>query len=307
MKVHSRHNSKNNKQKHISRVFFVAVAILILGIIVPFLFTAAGRVVMYPVHVTSEWLRTSSSRLPMFLRDQQELITQVETLENELAIAVSTDLTQQRLFDENTWLRQLLGVDGKERIAAAVIARPTELPYDLMQIDRGSDSGIKVGAPVYVGADNVIGIVSYTAPKYSFIELFTTPGFQATAFISGANVMTTLEGFGGGVARISVPQGIPLNVGNLVHVPSIDPGVFGRVEYVENRPTQPEQYGYITLPKPVSGIRYVAVGSDIVSPVPAPVIEERVRQIINEALMFETKDFNLGSSTASSTATSSSL
>ena len=304
MKVHSRLNSKTNKQKRIKRVFLVAIAFLLLGIMLPFAFTFVSRIALYPIHITSEWFRTSSDRLPMFLRDQQELITEIESLENKLAVAGSTDLTQQRLFEENMWLRQLLSVDGKERIAAAVIARPTELPYDLMQIDRGANDGIKEGAPVYIGKDNVIGIVTHTADNYSFVELFTTPGFSATAFISGANVMTTLEGYGGGVARVSVPQGIPLNVGNLVHVPSIDPGVFGRVEYVENQPTQPEQYGYITLPKPVSGIRYVAVASEIVTPIDPTLVEERVRQIINEALIVDIKNFNLASSTATSTPTS---
>jgi rod shape-determining protein MreC len=303
MKVHSRLSTKKTKQKQISRVFFIAAAVLLLGLLLPAAFTFTGRVLMYPIHATSEWFRTSSAQLPMFLREQDELISQIERLENELAVAVSTDLTQQRLFDENMWLRQLLNVNTNERIAAAVIARPTELPYDLMQLDRGSDDGITVGAPVYIGADNVIGIVNYTAPRYAFVELFTTPGFRATAFISGANVMTTLEGFGGGVARVSVPQGIPLTVGNLVHVPSIEPGVFGQVAYVENLPTQPEQYGYITLPKPVSGIRYVAVAREIVTPVQPPQIEERVRQIINEALLVDTKIINVASSTATSTAT----
>lgn len=302
MKVHSRLNSKTKKDKRIARVLFVAACVLLLGLVLPFIFTFAGRVAMYPIHSISEWLRTSSDRLPMFLREQDELVSEIKNLENQLAVAVSTDLTQQRLFEENTWLRQLLNANAKERIAAAVIARPTELPYDLMQIDRGSDDGIQEGAPVYIGADNVIGVVTYTAPKYAFVELFTTPGFKATAFISGADVMTTLEGYGGGVARVSVPQGIPLNVGNLVHVPSIDPGVFGRVAYVENRPTQPEQYGYVTIAEPISGIKYVAVAREIVTPVPPPIIEERVRKIISDALIVDTKSFNLSSTTATTTA-----
>jgi hypothetical protein len=237
----------------------------------------------------------------MYVKSQDELVRRIETLENELAVAAGTDLTQQRLYEENVWLRQLLGVDSESRIAAAVIARPTELPYDLMQIDRGERDGIKVGAPVYIGLDNVIGVVTYTAPRYAFIQLFTSPGFAATAFISGADVMTTLEGYGGGVARVSVPQGISLSVGNLVHVPSIDPGVFGRVEYVENRPSQPEQYGYITLPKPVSGIHYVAVARESVAVVAAPIVEERVRQIIQEALFIDVSTFVIATSTASST------
>ncbi|MEN9920537.1 MAG: rod shape-determining protein MreC [Candidatus Parcubacteria bacterium] len=303
MKVHSRLNSKKTKEKRIARVLFGAGVVLLLGVTIPFLFTLVGRVVMYPIHSTNEWLRTSSSRLPMFLREQDELVDEIKRLENELAVAQSTDLTQQRLFEENMWLRELLSVHERERIAAAVIARPTELPYDLMQIDRGSDDSVQVGATVYVGADNVIGIVTYTAPSYSFVELFTTPGFSATAFISGPNVMTTLEGYGGGIARVSVPQGIPLTVGNLVYVPGIDPGVFGRVAYVENRPTQPEQYGYIVLPKPVTGINYVAVAKDVVAPTAPPTIEERVRELIKSALLVDTKNFTIGTSTPSTTPT----
>lgn len=303
MKVHSRLSSKQTKHTRTARILFIALGVLILGLLVPYLFMAAGQIIMYPIHATNEWFRHSTARFPMFLKNQEELIETIESLENELAVAASTDLTKQRLFEENMWLRQLLQVDSRSRIAAAVIARPTELPYDLMQIDRGADDGIKVGAPVYVGADNVIGIVSYAAPKYAFVELFTTPGFTATAYVGGANVMATLEGYGGGVARVSVPQGIPLQVGNLVHVPSIDPGVFGRVEYVENLPTQPEQYGYIALPKPVSSIHYVAVASEIVTKLEPPVIEERVRQIITDTLMVDTKSFTLASSTATSTDT----
>ena len=64
-----------------------------------------------------------------------------------------------------------------------------------------------------------------------------------TSYVSGANIIATLEGFGGGVARVRVPQGIPLSIGNLVHVPGIQPGVFGRINYIESEPTHPNSMG----------------------------------------------------------------
>lgn len=301
MKVHSRHNSKQTKERRIARVFFIAVCLLIVGILLPAALTLLGRVVLYPVHAVHAWYQESTGRLPMFLKSQDELISRIADLENKLAVAQGTSLTQQRLYEENMWLRDLLGVKGDARIAAAVIARPTELPYDLMQIDRGELHGVKVGAPVYIGIDNVIGTVVYVAPTYAFVELFTSPGFSATAFISGANVMATLEGYGSGVARVSVPQGIPLSVGNLVHVPSINPGVFGRIEFVENRPSQPEQYGYVALSKPIAGINYVAVGSEPISTASPQLVEERVRTIIEDSLKVDTHGFSIGSTTASTT------
>lgn len=301
MKLRSRHNSKASRYKRIVQLSVVALVMLLVGITLPMALSLLGQVVLYPVHVVNQWYNESSDSFPMFLRSHNELIDTIRALENELAVTAGTDATQQRLYEENMWLRQLLGVDTNERIAAAVIARPTDLPYDLLQIDRGEEEGVKAGAPVYVGVDNVIGVVSHTAPHYAFVELFTTPGFSATAFISGADVMTTLEGYGAGVARVRVPQGIHLAVGNLVHIPSIDPGVFGRISYLENRPSQPEQYGYVTLSKPISGIHYVAVGTEPIEQVDPPVVEERVRTIIREALMVDTSSFTIGSTTATTT------
>lgn len=307
MKHHSRHNFKSNTRQRLLRVLLVAIVFLVTALLLPTIFATAGRIVLYPVHATNEWFRNSQARLPMYLKSQDELIDKISKLENELAVAAGTDLTQQRLYEENLWLRQLLGADANSRVAAAVIARPNQLPYDMLQIDKGESDGIKVGAPVYIGVDNVIGVVAHITPTYSFVELFTTPGFATTAFISGADVVATMEGYGSGVARVKVPQGIPLAVGNLVHVPGIDPGVFGRIEYLENRPSQPEQYGYIVLPKPVSGIHYVAVAKDVVAPSTPPVIEERIKEIIAKAVMIDTRTLNLASTTIISTSTATTV
>ena len=212
---------------------------------------------------------------------------EIDRLNGELAVAANTDATQQRLYEENTWLRELLGNSPGERIAAAVIARPNQLPYDYLQIDRGTDHGVAVGAPVYTGVDTVIGLVSHTDRNFSFVELFTTPDFEATAFVSGVDIVVTVEGFGGGVARVRVPQGIPLTVGSIVHIPSIDPGVFGRISYIESEPTQPEQYGYITLEKSSSSLHYVAVGKDPLIVPDETAILSQIESIVNDTLKID--------------------
>lgn len=299
MRVHSRPNSKN---KRVYKILLGTIVILLLGWLLPRAITATSRVVLYPVYAVHTWFRESEAVFPMYLRERKELAEEIAVLKNELAIAGSTDLTQQRLFEENTWLRQLLSAETTDRIGAAVIARPNELPYDLMQIDRGSNDGVTVGAPVYIGADNVIGVIAHTAATFAFVELFTTPGFEATAFISGPDVVATVEGYGGGVARVRVPQGIPLSVGNVVHVPSIEPGAFGRIAYIENRPSQPEQYGYITLNKPINGINYVAVGRESIAPATPEKISEEIAKIIQASVKVDTLDVVLlASSTATST------
>lgn len=284
MKAHSRPNSKKQRTY---RIILLVVAILLLGLVLPAIVTTVGRVVLYPVYAAQLWLEESSAALPTLWREKSDLREQIEQLESELALAASSNVTQQRLSEENNWLRALLSTERDDRIAAAVVARPNQLPYDFLQIDQGSDNGVTSGAPVYVGTDNVIGMVAHTAPRFSFVRLFTTPGFEATTFISGANVTATLEGYGGGVARVRVPQGIPLSIGNLVHVPSVQPGVYGRVEYIESEPTQPEQYGYITMNKPIASIHYVAVGRQAIPPATREDVQLEITDIIDRSLVVE--------------------
>lgn len=251
---------QNSKKQRRFRIVAISLVLVLIGLLIPKIVSLVSAAIVYPIHTTSKWINHSSSLVPSFIRSRLELNQKIEDLENELVIAQNTSLTRQRLIEENNMLRQMLSADGEARIAAAVIARPNELPYDLLQIDRGSNHGIEVDTPVYIGEDVVVGLVAHVATEYSFVELITTNGFEASAFISGPNVAVTMEGVGGGVARVKVPQGIPLKVGNLVYLPSVEPGVFGRISHIENRPTQPEQYGYITPDISMASLHLVSVG-----------------------------------------------
>ncbi len=304
MKSPSRHNSK---RKPVSKIVLITIGVILLGLALPWLFSSVSRIILAPIHAVHAWYQGSSAAFPMYFKERHDLISQIETLENELALAGVTDLTQQRLYDENIWLRELLGAPSETRIAAAVLARPADLPYDLLQIDRGSEDGIVLGAPVYIGLDTVVGIVTDVAPRYAFVQLFSSPGFNATAFISGTNVVAPLEGRGGGVARVRVPQGIPLEIGSMVHLPSINPGVFGQISYIENLPSQPEQYGYVALPKSVHSIHYVAVASETISVADPGAVDANILELIRQQFVVENLSFTPASTTealASSTATS---
>ena len=116
-----------------------------------------------------------------------------------------------------------------ERLVARVIASPSKLSYDLLQIDRGTKDGVVAGSPVYTGLDTVVGVVVHTANNYAFVDLFTTPGFETTAYIVGPNVFATLEGVGGGIARVKLPQGIPIAEEQLVILPGVSSGVYGEI------------------------------------------------------------------------------
>jgi hypothetical protein len=285
-------------------LLLLIVSLLLLGLLVPIVVRTAGAIVIYPVQQVQQWLEQSSMVLPVLWRDKIEMQSELKELEQEVAELSRKDLTQQRLFEENNRLRTLLGDPKIERTLAVVVAKPADLPYDLLQIDQGSRAGIAVGSPVYIGGDSVIGLVSDVYPNHSFVTLLTTPDFLATVFLSGANVTATLEGLGGGVARVKIPQGISMQIGDLVHVPSIQPGLYGQIAWVESEPTQPEQFGYITPTIPIASLYQVAVGQPSqISTDPAQLLSY-IRSIENDLLLV--KNIPLATSTATSTLSSTS-
>jgi cell shape-determining protein MreC len=227
----------------------------------PWLIGVVSSVILYPLHVTSIWLKNSDGVLPTYLRSKEELAEEVEALRTQISTTNGTQMSIMRLVEENMQLRAInnAGVSDK-KVIAQVLARPDKLSYDLLQIDKGSNDGVVEGAPVYTGVDSVVGIIVSVKDTYSFVDLFTSPGFESTAFIFGPNVFSPIEGMGGGVARVRLPQGVAIAVGQLVILPGVSSAVYGEIVKVESQPTQPEQYGYITPPLSMSNLLYVSVG-----------------------------------------------
>ena len=263
--------------------FVVSIALVLIGLLLPWLISKVSSIVLYPFHATTVWVKNSDGVIPSYLRSRSELVSELESLRAKVATETGTQLSISRLLEENMQLRALSNIStSSDRLVARVIARPNSLAYDLMQIDRGSDHGITVGVPVYSGLDTVVGVVVEVSGNYSFIELFTTPGFESTAYIIGPNVFSTLEGMGGGVARVKLPQGVPLDVGQLVLMPGVSSGVYGEIISVENHPTQPEQYGYVTPPVAINNIFYVSVDTKAVQPKTEYDIEDSIKNALHQ-------------------------
>ncbi len=267
----------------------VAVLVLVgVGFLAPFAFGALASVVLYPVSVLRDWYQTSTDTLPQYLRTKEALIEEVDALRQELTNVSGTHLSISRLLEENMQLRAALDRSTTtERIMARVIAQPSRLNYDRLQIDQGSDAGVVVGAPVFYGFDTVIGSVVFVAREYALVDLVTSPGFTATAYILGPNTFAPLEGMGGGVARVKVPQGIGVRTGNIVLFPSVDSGVYGEIVSVENAPTQPEQYGYVTPPVSLQSLLYVSVGRSVPVTKDDAVVIETVREASRQYFRIE--------------------
>lgn len=281
-----RHSSTKRARRN---WLLVLVSVILISWLFPWLISGVAAVVLYPFHVTSEWVKTSPGLIPNYLRSRAELVRQIDDLETKLATEAGTQLSIKRLLEENMQLRALAEAgEADDRMVARVISRPGSLNYDLIQIDKGTDDGVVVGAPVYTGIDTVVGVVVQATASYAFVDLFTSPGFLSTAFIVGPNVFSPIEGMGGGVARVKLPQGVSLETGQVVILPGISSGVYGEIVSVQNAPTQPEQYGYITSPVSISNLLYVSVSKEVAKVRSAVEIEDTVRKEIRNQLRLST-------------------
>jgi hypothetical protein len=83
-----------------------------------------------------------------------------------------------------------------------------------------------------------------------------------------------------------------------VVLPSVEPGMFGNIAYIENEPTQPEQFGYITPALAVSSIHLVSVGQlSQISKSPTE-IESAVRERVRQSLVVPDLVISVSATTA---------
>ena len=255
------------------------MVLLLALFLLPKLFSAAASLALSPLHSIQTWVAQSSGSFPYYLRDRSVLLQEIQDLKDLNAAQSGERFTIELLSKENQQLRSLLGDTQEGRIVAGVIGRPNKLPYDVLVLDKGLQDGVVEGAPVFIGAQSVIGVVQKTFQKSSVVELITSPGFTASVYIVGPDIYTTATGVGGGQLRVGVPQGVTLQEGDLVIVPSASTGVYGKISVIDSVPTRPEQYGYVSPEIPLSSLHLVSVGDAALEPISF----EEAQRIVDEA------------------------
>jgi len=263
-------------------------SLLVLGAVGCLLFFLASQLlspvvnlVLQPYEYVRIWLTKSNDSLPVVLRDRTELLDTIRQLEAARQLEQGTEGTIRRLQFENDQFRALLGALPENRVLARVVARPPQLPYDVLMLDRGASHGVQLGAPVFAGRDTVIGLVTHVTPRASYVTLVSDPSVSVTVFVIGPNIFTIAEGQGNGVLRVRVPQGEALSESNVILLPAVDAGVLGTITEVVTTPTNPERHGYITFPVSLQSLQYVSIAG---APLETPAFEAVEAAIVSDLM-----------------------
>jgi len=256
----------------------VAAVAGLVGWLLASLAMNVASVALKPVTIVQNWIRTSQTTLPVYLRDRAELKNQLQTLTEQVMASQALVVERDVLRAENDTLRDLatLTTDDQATIVAHVVAQPLAVGYDRLIINRGTRHGVVVGAPVYAGTGLVVGTIIVASTYQSVVELISSPRVTSTVYVFGPDIFTIATGQGGGVLKLGVPPGIPIALGDPVTLPAGSQAIVGSIFYLEMAPTQPEQFAYVSLPISLSTLRLVRVGTRPLAPISFAQAQERV-------------------------------
>jgi cell shape-determining protein MreC len=165
------------------------------------------------------------------------------------------------LEQENAELKTRLGRPqvAANSILAAVLVKPGRAAYDTLIIDIGSLDGLKGEEMVLADGVIAIGKVKEVYSTSAKVVLFSSSGEITNVYVGDKAISTEASGLGGGNFEASLPNEIEVSIGDTISLPGGYPVVFGTVEAVSSRPTDPSQMIRFRLPVNMSELRYVDV------------------------------------------------
>ena len=129
---------------------------------------------------------------------------------------------------ENERLRHLVAMSEDKDfsiIVARVSARTPEFLANILYVDRGSNHGVGVNAPVLSG-DGIVGRVILVTERYSQIQLITNPDASIGAMLDESRTPGILTGTGDALLTMNyIGNTQPVKVGELVLSSGLD-GIF---------------------------------------------------------------------------------
>lgn len=152
-------------------------------------------------------------------------------------------------------------VESFQEIAAAVLTRPPQVPYDVILVDAGIDDGVSIDASVTLPEGPILGKVSEVYASNAKVTLFSSSGMETNAVLERHNVPIVLLGMGGGNFKINLPRMTEVKVGDRILSPNLVPRLLAIVREINFKPTDSFQEVLAESPVNIFGLRLVLISS----------------------------------------------
>jgi len=257
--------------KKIRKKFFVQAIILLAVLSVAILLGGNGILSGLTVSLASpifsvrdsigNWYESKS----YLIKDKEILADENSRLKKDLAEKEIELMSFNILKKENDELNNFLGRKTKEResVVARVLLRPPQVPYDILIIDVGEDSGIKEGMIVSAYGDILLGFVDEVFKGNSRVKLYSNVRENIDILIDNTNIFAVASGGGGGNFEITIPRAEEVKEGSIVITPGADPFVLGIVELVKADMADAFQKVLFRTPLNIQELKWVEVSLDL--------------------------------------------
>lgn len=250
-----------NRNSRLKIILIIIIIIILFFISRAGLFGGAIHIIAVPLWKISNYTSDKFSGMFFTIRSKKSLISEVRTLKEELGTASASLLIQKVYQRENEDLKALLGrnSDRGKNILSAVLVRPGMSPFDIIVIDIGKSSGVKIGDKVLYNGSLIIGTVSEVDNKSSKVKLFSSPGEKHIALIGPKSVQIEVGGVGAGSFVAKLPRDMEIKEGDEVIMSGISTSILGFVQKIESGVADSFQKIIFKIPINLSEIKWVEV------------------------------------------------
>lgn len=255
-------NTNNNKK-------IIGGVIIALLLILAFFKDKVGHTVSTPVIATSQYFLSANQNIGNWFKNTAAYFKQKRALEQEnsslkekITELEARSLSCRSTEQENNQLREMsfrVAEKNKKYIAAAILKRPPEIPYDTLVLDTGSDEGVTAGMVVTTYGEVLVGHVVEVFGSTSKVKLISFPTEETGVILGFQNIAISAKGRGGENLEINLPRDIVVNVGDLITTPGLNNLAVGAVEKIETSDSSPFQKIMFRLPINIQQLGYVMI------------------------------------------------
>ncbi len=256
--------SNNSNSKTFIKILGIFLVVLFFVVI---RFTGIGGSInslLSPLFSLGDNMYQNINDLPEKFWSKDQLLQEIESLrekEKELDLKL-TDISALQF--ENGELRKSLAIKPEQNfISAFVVARPPQTSFDTLLIDKGIESGVKIGDLILASNSVMIGKIVEVKKDSSIVLLNSSPSAYFAANISRNNEPIEIFGHGSANLYSKLPINVDIEVGDTIILNYGKVFSIGVVEKIENEETSGFKHVFLSLPVNISSLGLVFVSSYI--------------------------------------------
>ena len=247
------------RRYYLTRIVVLVTIFILTGVLLSF-FDSIIISAISPIWKSENSIVRSLRNGISFFNSKKSLIEENAFLKEKLSSLEAETSSLSRQCVQESALLELMGRrQDPSTIAAAILTRPPQTPYDVIIIDVGSNESIRIGSEVSLPEGPVLVVVSEVFSKQAKVKLFSASGEETNAILERNNIPVVLTGLGGGNFKLIIPRDIEINIGDRVLSSDITSRLLAIIEEISSKPTDSFKEILARSPANIFTLRFVSV------------------------------------------------